>query len=265
MDPVALVLVLAAAGVHAGWNRLLHDSADRIVTLAIAALLSALLLLPAIVLQPPTAVVPLVIVSAGIETVYALCLAAAYRQGDLSLAYPIGRGVSPLLVTLGAWIVLGQGLRPATVAGAGALGLGLTCIAWRGAATDRRAAILFAVLTGACIAGYSLVDSQAVHQTPPAGYLGLVLGLQGLLLTVGIRPGPERWRPSLRPAVLIAVGSVAAYLLVLLAFQRAAPGRVSTLRESSVLIGLMLARERSNKTVWFGAGLVVLGAVLVAG
>jgi drug/metabolite transporter (DMT)-like permease len=264
MEPIALALVLAAAGVHAGWNRLLHDTGDRIVTIALAGLLSGLLLLPAVIVQPPARVLPLVILSALIEAIYAVCLAVAYRHGDLSLAYPIGRGVSPLLVTLGAWILLGQGLSPETAVGAAALGLGLTVVAWQGHASSRRTAIIFAILTGAGIAAYSLVDAQAVRQTGPAGYLGAVLALQGIALAICVRPDRERWRAAFRPAALISIGSVAAYLLVLLAFQRASPGRVATLREVSVLLGLVLARERPGKLVWLGGALVVAGAALVA-
>jgi drug/metabolite transporter (DMT)-like permease len=264
MDPVALVLVLTAAGVHAGWNRLLHDSGDRIVAMATAALISGLLLLPAILVQPPLAVLPLVAVSALAEAAYASSLAAAYRRGDLSLAYPIGRGISPLLVTAGAWIVLGQNLRPLTLIGAAALGLGIMVVAVRAPAISRRTAVLFAILTGVCIAWYSLIDSQAVRHTAPAGYLGLVLALQGLVLACAVRPEPARWRAAVRPAALIALGSVAGYLLVLLAFQRASPGRVSTLREVSVLAGILLARERPGRVVWLGGMLVVLGAFLVA-
>ncbi len=120
MDATALALVLAAAGIHAGWNRLLHDVADRIATLAVAGIAGGVLLFPAVLASPPTGVFGLVGLSALAEGAYAVCLTAAYRRGALSLAYPIGRGTAPLLVTFGAWLVLGQlptvlallGLRP---------------------------------------------------------------------------------------------------------------------------------------------------------
>jgi drug/metabolite transporter (DMT)-like permease len=62
----------------------------------------------------------------------------------------------------------------------------------------------------------------------------------------------------------VAVGTTAAYLLVLFAFQRAPAGRVSTLREVSVLIGVLIAREKSGGRVWLGAALVVAGAIMAA-
>jgi drug/metabolite transporter (DMT)-like permease len=39
---------------------------------------------------------------------------------------------------------------------------------------------------------------------------------------------------------------------------------VATLREVSVLIGVLLARERKGPRIWLGAALVVVGAILTA-
>lgn len=58
--------------------------------------------------------------------------------------------------------------------------------------------------------------------------------------------------------------TAAAYLLVLLAFQRAQAGRVATLREVSVLIGISLAGERLGRRLWVGALFVLAGIVLAA-
>lgn len=264
MDPVALVLVLAAAAIHAGWNRLLHDVPDRLAALSISGLVGGILLLPAAIASPPRGVLLFVAASALAETAYGLFLTAAYRRGALSLAYPVGRGTAPLLVVLGAWIVLAQPPRLEVLLGAAALGAGLVLVAATGGAESRGPAILFAVLTGVTIATYSLIDSQAVRHASPAAYLSVVLLLQGLLLSALVRPSPERWLAALRPGALIGIGSVAAYLLVLFAFQRAGPGPVATLRESSVLIGLLLAREKPGRLTWLGAALVVGGAVAVA-
>jgi drug/metabolite transporter (DMT)-like permease len=85
------------------------------------------------------------------------------------------------------------------------------------------------------------------------------------LLTAWLRGDAPRLRASLRPGLLVAFGSTAAYLLVLLAFQRAPAGRVSTLREVSVLFGIILAGERPGGRVWTGAILVVGGMALAAG
>jgi drug/metabolite transporter (DMT)-like permease len=264
ISPVALVLVGCAALFHALWNLRLHATADRLAALAVAGLVAGVALMPVALWVPPWSAWPEIVLSALAETAYALCLTAAYQRGALSVAYPIGRGTAPLLVTLGGWVVLAQPPGPLGILGALALAMGLTLVALGGAAEGRRSAILFAVLTGCAIALYSLIDAHAVQHVAPVSYLGAVLGLQGIILLLLVRANPARLRQAIRPGIQIAVGSVAAYLLVLFAFQLAHAGQIATLRETSVLIGLVLARERKGWRIWLGASLVVLGIILTA-
>ena len=264
MPPLALALVLLAALLHAGWNLLLHGTDDRLAAATVAGLVSGIALLPAIVIAPPWQVWPLIILSALAECAYALCLTSAYRLGALSLTYPLARGSAPLLVTLGGWLLLAQPPTLWTLAGAGALALGLATVATGGKGVGQGVAIGFALLTGVCIATYATIDAGAVRQVNPIGYLGAVSGLQGITLAGLLRVDLKRLRRAAWPGIQIAAGSTAAYLLVLLAFQRANAGPVATLREVSVLLGVLLAREQKGARVWLGAALVVLGAILTA-
>lgn len=265
MSLSAIALVLAAALFHALWNLAVHRTEDRVATVAVNGLVAGVALLPVALLDPPWAVWPLLLLSALAETAYALSLTAAYERGQLAIAYPLGRGTSPLLITLGGWLVLAETPAPPALVGAAALGLGMALVATAGRTRGQGAAVGFALLTGLCIACYSLIDARAVREVSPAGYLGVVFLIQGVLLTACLRRERlPRLRASWRPGVLVAIGSTAAYLLVLLAFQRADAGRVSTLRESSVLIGILLAGERPGPRVWLGATLIVAGAVLAA-
>jgi drug/metabolite transporter (DMT)-like permease len=264
IDPVAVALVLVAAVLHASWNRVLHAEDDRVAAMAVAGLVVGVLLLPGVILSPPWWALPFVIASATAHVAYALGLSAAYRRGALSVAYPLGRGVAPLLVTLGGWLLLSERPDAGALIGAISLAAGLALIAVAGGRAGQGAAVGFALLTGLTIAAYSVVDAGAVRQVSPVGYLGAVLGIQGVLLTLLVRGSRPRLRRGLRSGVLIAVGSVGAYLLVLFAFQLAPAGRVSTLREASVLIGLMLSGERPSRAVWIGAIFVLAGALLAA-
>ena len=264
IDPVAVALVLVAAVVHASWNRVLHAEDDRVAAMAVAGLVVGVVLLPAVILSPPWRALPFVIASATAHFGYALGLSSAYRRGALSVAYPLGRGVAPLLVTLGGWLLLSERPGVGALIGAISLAAGLALIAVAGGRAGQGAAVGFALLTGLTIAAYSVVDAGAVRQVSPVGYLGAVLGIQGILLTFRLRGSRTRLRRGLCSGVLIAVGSVGAYLLVLYAFQVAPAGRVSTLRESSVLVGLMLSGERPSRMVWTGAILVLAGALLAA-
>jgi drug/metabolite transporter (DMT)-like permease len=264
IDPVAVALVLVAAVVHASWNRVLHAEDDRVAAMSVAGLVVGVMLLPAVLVSPPWRALPFVVASALAHVAYALGLSAAYRRGALSVAYPLGRGVAPLLVTLGGWLLLSQRPDARALIGAICLACGLALIAVTGGRAGQIAAVGFALLTGLTIATYSVVDAGAVRQVSPVGYLGAVLGIQGVLLTLLIRGNRIRLRRGLRSGALIGVGSVGAYLLVLFAFQLAPAGRVSTLREASVLVALMLSGERPSRAVWAGAILVLAGALLAA-
>ncbi len=258
------MLVLIAAVLHASWNRLLHAVDDRVAAMSVAGIATGVLMLPAILIWPPWAVWPSILASATAHTFYALGLSAAYKRGALSVAYPLGRGVAPLLVTIGGWLLLAETPGATAIVGAVLLAVGLASIAIAGGRSGQHAAVIFALLTGVTIASYSVVDAGAVRQVAPAGYIGAVLGLQGIILAGILRGNMPRLRGGVRHGLLIAVGSLAAYLLVLYAFRLAPAGRVSTLRESSVLIGILLSRERPAPIVWLGAGLVLAGALLAA-
>jgi drug/metabolite transporter (DMT)-like permease len=264
IDPVAVALVLVAAVVHASWNRLLHSVDDRVAAMSVAGLVVGVMLLPAVLISPPWQALPFVLASATAHVGYALGLSAAYRRGALSVAYPLGRGVAPLLVTLGGWLLLSQRPDAPALVGAISLAAGLALIGVSGGRAGQGAAVGFALLTGLTIATYSVVDAGAVRQVSPVGYLGAVLGIQGVLLTILIRGNRSRLRRGLRSGALIGVGSVGAYLLVLYAFRLAPAGRVSTLREASVLVGLMLSGERPSRAIWTGTIFVLAGALLAA-
>jgi drug/metabolite transporter (DMT)-like permease len=264
ISPLALVLALGAAVFHAAWNLTLHGTSDRVAAAAVSGLISGLILLPFTLANPPWRVLPLIVLSGLAECAYALALAAAYRRGALALAYPIARGTAPLLVTLGGGLVLSQPLRAPGIAGAALLALGLTLVATAGRKAGQLAAVGFALLTGLSTAAYSVIDARAVSQVSPIGYLGPVTGLMGLLLVLVVRADATRLRAALKPGAQIAVGSTAAYMLVLFAFQQAGAGQVATLREVSVLIGMLVARDASGWRAWVGAALVVLGVIATA-
>jgi drug/metabolite transporter (DMT)-like permease len=259
---LALALVLAAAVFHAGWNRLLHGAEDRLAAAAVGTVVGAALLLPATIAFPPVKVWPLAVASGAAEATYFVLLAAAYRRGELSVTYPVARGVAPFLITLGGAAVLGESLTAARIGGSLALGVGLGIIAQAGIAKGRGAALMFAALTGVTIAVYSVIDADAVRSANALGYLGLVTSVEAVIMLGIVRLDWGRLKASARAGAGIGVGSLVAYLLVLLAYQRAPASPVATLRELSILLGILMARDRPGWRVWAGGALCVLGAAL---
>src|SRR5687768_5939090 len=122
----ALILILAAAFIHASWN-LLNKRASRHVTFTwLAAFLSAIIYTPVslaviFVTQYKIGIAETMLMagSAVLHSAYFILLNQGYRVGDLSLVYPLARGTGPLLSSLAAILLLGE--RPSPLALSGAL------------------------------------------------------------------------------------------------------------------------------------------------
>ena len=302
MPTLAIVLVLVAAVLHAGWNVLLKTSGDTLTTaVRLQAIGTAILLpigiaawiwngLPAV----PAVAIGLALVSALLEAAYFVFLASAYRRGALSLVYPLARGSAPLLAVTVGIVLLGERLVPLAYVGVACLLVGILLVArpWqalRTAGAGQRGAIGFALLTGASIAAYSAVDRLGVRETEPWMY-GAILAVGSTLFTATAVLGGRRiglLAPAPPPSTaagsgarfgglardaLAGVLSLGAYLLVLVAYSFAPLATVAPLRESGIVLaaawGALRLGEASDRrdagTRIAAAALVVLGAILLA-
>ena len=94
-----LAAVLGAAFLHALWNSLVKSADDKFLASALVALwcgvaaFAAGLVLP----WPSRAAAPFIAGSALVHIVYFLLVGRLYRNADLSVAYPIMRGLAPLI------------------------------------------------------------------------------------------------------------------------------------------------------------------------
>jgi len=70
-------------------------------------------------------------------------------------------------------------------------------------------------------------------------------------------------RSVLDQAAVVSVGHGGSYCLVLMAFQQAQAGQVAGLRQVSVVLGVLIARESLGPRAIWGAVLVTVGAGLV--
>src|SRR5436190_20092269 len=99
MDPFVFAAVLLAAACHAAWNAVLKLRLDPFRTIAMIAIASAIVALPALpfVGVPPAAAWPWLIGSLIFHLGYYIGLTEAYRTGDVGDVYPIVRGSAPLM------------------------------------------------------------------------------------------------------------------------------------------------------------------------
>jgi drug/metabolite transporter (DMT)-like permease len=230
--------------------------------------------------------------SAVLEATYFVLLASAYRRGGLSLVYPLARGSAPLIAVVVGIGVLGEQLVPLALVGVAFLLAGILLVSrpWQALRTTdpaHRAAIGFALLTGASIAAYSTVDRLGVREAPPWLY-GAILAVGSSILTFTVvtigrrrgwlaraaapRPGAPTGLWALGRDAAAGVLSLTAYLLVLLAYSIAPLATVAPLRESGIVLaaawGAIRLREAKGRrdagSRVAAAALVVIGAALLA-
>jgi drug/metabolite transporter (DMT)-like permease len=246
---LSLAIVLVAAVLHASWNLIVKRDDDKLISAWLIVLTPSVLLSPLLWWTglPPRTAWPMLLLSGAIHACYSTWLARAYRQGDLSVVYPIARGLAPLLVALVAPAALGERLSLLAViaillVGGGICALGLS--AWR--ATGQMRSLAWAAATAAATAGYSLVDKLGVARANALAYIVVLFALATIfmapwvLATRGAARVAEVWRLRRGPIVLGGLFSTAAYLLVLLAMQLTQVSYIAALRESSVVIGALL-------------------------
>jgi drug/metabolite transporter (DMT)-like permease len=271
MPAAALVLALLSAVSSAVWNLLVKQSRDTEAVTAVALAIGVVLFSPALALgHVPLAAWPYIGASAALELTYFTLLAAAYRRAELSLVFPLARGMAPVLVLLIGLVALHVRASVGELAGVLLIAVGATAvrgIRLAGGFADTGMALLIAV----CIAGYTLVDKHGVSLASPAAYLELVMALLVLpyLAIVARTRGLEPLRRELRPrAAIIGIGIIGGYGLVLYGLRLAAAAPVAAVRESSVVIGTALAaivlRERVGPARFCGACLVAAGVTVLA-
>lgn len=275
MTPFVVAIILSAALLHAVWNAIVKTAADRTTTLGLVALGHVIpgAVMVAYLPLPEFESLGYVALSTLIHFGYFYMLGQAYRHGDLSVVYPIARGVVPALVALWAMVFAGEFLPLQAWFGIGLIGLGIQLSSWQALKSGvGSTALRYALGTGVCISLYSLVDGLGVRLSGNTlsywawgafGHLFIAafIGLRRRQVLVQI---PAR---SWLIGILGGFVSMTAYGLVLFAKNFAPLGAVSALRETSVifaaLIGFVFLRE-GNWMRRLGAAVVMaLGVAMI--
>ena len=175
MSATAFALAAAAAVLHAFWNVLLARAADVRAATTVALAIGVVVFAPVTLTtwEVEAAAAPWLAASAGFETLYFFLLTAAYRGFDLSLVYPIARGAAPVLVLVGA-TAAGAAVGGGQALGVVLVGVGVVLVRGLRATGDTRG-VLLALVIGATIAGYTLVDKEGIEHAYAIAYLELVL------------------------------------------------------------------------------------------
>lgn len=278
MSLQVMLLVLLSAFLHASWNAVVKSSRDKFLDIVLvtggSGLLSALVL-PFLPLPDPASW-PYVAASVAIHVGYFALVAAAYRAGDMSVAYPVMRGTAPLLVTMASGPLIGEYLGFGAWGGVLLICAGVLCMTLvhsQASGGARGSATLLALANAVVIAAYTLVDGTGVRLSGHAAaytmwvFLITALPLTAWALLVRRADLAAHCRSRLHFGMIGGICTLGAYVLALWAMTQAPVALVAALRETSILFGTALSavvlKERFGWTRHAAAVAVVSGAVVL--
>ncbi len=292
MSHGALALVLTAAVCHAVWNiaakRVEHDGAVFVWAYATA---SAALWLPVAGVALARSDAPVgwsllwaPMLSGLLHLGYGLALQTGYDRADLSVVYPVARGSGPLITMLVALLVFRENPGLPGVFGGLIIIVGVAVVATARAGgtgsaahpshARRVAGLRWGALTGTGIAAYTLWDDHSVTALGLAAVTYFALGAfwQAVLTGAVVWGRRDRLVPVVRTywreVLVVAVLSPFAYVLVLQAMKTTSVALVAPARESSIVVGSLLAwwlfKEPAPARKLLGAFVVVAGVALIA-
>ncbi len=278
MTTGVLAAVLGAALLHAIWNSLVKSGADKfLASVRVCLWCGVFAVATALVLPAPASVAwGFVLASAVIHIVYFVLVGRLYRTADLSVAYPLMRGLAPLVATLIAAMFLQEIPGPLGLAGVAILVAGVVTMGANGLAHGRvdRETIFVALVNSVIIAIYSVVDGEGARLAGPSASHAFAYNAWADALTAALyapwvllRRGAGTARKFLVEPLRGAMGGAAAfggYAMVVWAMTQTSIGAVAALRECSVvfaaIIGVVALGEPFGRTR-AGAALLILFGV----
>ena len=288
MTSLALALVLLGALAHAGWNLLLKRADNQELFVCGLLVIGSVVLAPlglALFLLYPISPVGywLVVATSIVHSYYFILLGRGYARGDLSLVYPIARGIGPMLVPALAVLTLGEMVAWPAMLGIALIIIGIFLVSWWGRFRQiwqqpfrllRDGGLGYAILTGFIITIYTLVDKRGVEYVQPFLYMylltvGTTIGLAPYIIrNYGLFPVWRELRANFWTALAAALLVFLAYGLALTAFSLSRVSYVAPAREigivMGVLLGVLVLKESFGRGRLLGSGFIVAGLVFIA-
>lgn len=277
MSGGTVIILVIAAIFHSTWNTLIKKSTDKqVFTWMALAAFSVIFCIPFCFTIKATPIHgwALMILSGSLEAAYFFLLASAYKYGDLSLVYPLSRGLSPVFVAIIATVFLGEVISLKGALGIISIVLGIYTIHIRSLSLKgllepfsymKESASKFAILTGVTTALYSTVDKAALSYVD----ITMLLYMKFFTATMLLLPFMlskkrelinSEWKANSMKVVIVALLLSSAYGLVLVAMSLSQVSYTSAVREVSIVFGSIIGTIYLKENF---AGKKILGTLLI--
>jgi drug/metabolite transporter (DMT)-like permease len=280
MSILAIALLLVSAVLHALWNLILKQSAEKYIAMGWQVIFSGVISFFILLFTglPPRSMWLLVVLSMTLEAIYFALLSFAYSDHDFSLVYPMARGSAPAMLVLWSTLFLHERLTMGGYFGlamitGGMVIIGGTSLLQNHESKPHLKGIAIALTVAFVISIYTLVDGTAVKGGPPLPYALSMFTMVPLLTApflvrrYGWDNFARTWSAQHGSLIVAGVLGVVAYLLALFAYSFAPLSYSGAIREVSVVIGAFLGwrflGEKMGGIRVAGAGVVFAGVMVI--
>ncbi len=273
---IPLSLCLLSAITLALTNFLVKKGGDVLATRVVLSVSMGLTVLPFAFFVPlPRGPLWLAVAaSVAVHWIYQFAMIRALHRGDLSLVFPVMRGLAPLLAAVFAAMALQE--YPSLIGWAGLVAATAALIVFAmpentGQTTTplKREALFWAAITALGIALYSVVDAWGIRQAsePLTFVIWLFLfdwvGITSVFLLTRRGRVIETVRPHIRGGVMGGLLGSVSYGAALYAFTLTEAAAVTAMRETSVVFGALLGAVFLKEP--FGRRRIIAAAILATG
>jgi drug/metabolite transporter (DMT)-like permease len=277
LDPLAIILVLTAAVLHATWSAMVKNGDEPWIRMGIVTCITGSMgfILLFFVDAPAPESWPYLAASIAIHQVYFCFVCFGYQFGTLSQVYPIQRGVAPMLVAIGGYWFVGETLNTQGIISVSLISIAILSLAFgQNGKFTSGPAVPIALFTGILIAGYTVIDGRGVRLAGDniLGYIAWLFAIEEIPFTLlclwVVKRNPKQITER---HILNSVGggimAFLAYGLVIWAMSLSHLTYVSALRETSVIlaawIGTQLMGEPFGKYRIIAATLITIGVLIL--
>ena len=269
--------IILAAFLHAVWNAMVKNEDNKYLAVTAIVLGHVPVSVLIILLTPIPSVesIPFIILSALLHIGYEWYLLSAYRFGDLTKVYPIARGTAPILITIVSLIFLGVALSNFEILGIFIISLGILSLSLQGAkGIKNRSAVIYALVTGFFIMGYSITDGYGARVSNSfLSYMGWSFILNATIFPIILKINNKSeiiTKTFKEGKKIFFIGGTLSYIvygIVIWGFTQAPIALITALRETSIifalLIGTFFLKEKFNLLKVIATFIIFFGVALL--
>ncbi len=280
MSITIFTLVMISALMHSGWNFVARKVSGNDLVIWLANCVTVIFLSPFLFFletplcgQDVSLIGWISLVLTGLlHIAYYRLLGVAYRRGEVSIVYPVSRGMGVAILPIILSCFFGEELSATGISAIVIILCGIITIGLPALIKKEKHNIVIPVIIGVIIIGYSLTDKTGATAMNPVFYLW------GMTLFYG--PGQAYWmiqkhkgrfrrtvKKNIREIVLIGVADPSAYLIILYCYTLGAASYIIALREFSVVIasflGMVVLKERFTWNKVVAVVLITFGMIMM--